>query len=95
MTVCQIVSEWLKANRFDGLCNHDCGCGLNNLMPCEDGGNISSCVPAYKDVCRGTVAECEDCGMEACDGLTPGTERFSQHRPMPVEQLSAGGGGEQ
>ena len=85
MTVRKIVAEWLKAHGYDGLCNYNCGCGgtnLDDLMPCEDGGNIGSCVPAYRHVCAGTAEECEDCGNEVCDGSSPGTVRFAEHRPV-------------
>lgn len=34
MNVKQIVKEYLKAQGFDGLCNIDCGCGFDDLMPC-------------------------------------------------------------
>jgi len=33
----EILTEWLKANGYDGLCSrHGCGCGLDDLMPCWD-----------------------------------------------------------
>jgi len=34
MTVEEIVTEYLAANGYDGLCNDDCGCWLDDLFPC-------------------------------------------------------------
>jgi len=35
-----IVREWLRDHGFDGLCNcaAECGCRLDDLMPCEEPG---------------------------------------------------------
>ncbi len=35
--VAEMVSEWLRTNGYDGLCNPDaeCGCGLDDLVPCS------------------------------------------------------------
>jgi hypothetical protein len=45
-TVLDIVSEYLKANGFDGLTDDDeCGCTLGDLAPC--GECICNCFPAY------------------------------------------------
>jgi len=41
-----IIREYLVANGYDGLCSEECGCGLDDLMPCEYG--IQHCVPAEK-----------------------------------------------
>ena len=49
MTVKDILAEYLKSHRFDGLCHPDtkCGCGLDDLVgPCE--GAQHDCRPAYK-----------------------------------------------
>ena len=52
MTVQEIVAEYLKNNGYDGLCNEDCGCGLEDFMPCVNSefhsGNIHGCEPAYR-----------------------------------------------
>lgn len=47
-TVNNILSEWLRANGFDGLSNldYECGCELADLVPC--GSDCSQCEPAYK-----------------------------------------------
>lgn len=49
MTIKTIVTRWLKKNKYDGLCllEHECGCGLDDFMPCEPYWNCD-CVPAYK-----------------------------------------------
>jgi hypothetical protein len=42
-----ILSEWLKAHGYDGLAGkYDCGCPLNDLMPCDE--PQPDCVPAYR-----------------------------------------------
>ena len=45
-TIREIVLKYLKENGYDGLCNNDCGCGLNDLMPC-DGKSIGECRAGY------------------------------------------------
>lgn len=45
----EIVADYLRSVGADGLCHRAecCGCGLDDLMPCVDGG-IACCVPARK-----------------------------------------------
>lgn len=45
----EIVAQWLRANHYDGLCNAngECGCGLDELMPCQCI-NERNCVCAYE-----------------------------------------------
>jgi hypothetical protein len=49
MTVKDIIIEKIKQIGADGLCNieSDCGCGLDDLMPCNDQ-FIYDCEPAIK-----------------------------------------------
>ena len=44
-TVKEIIIAALKEMGADGLCEGECGCGLDDLMPCFDG-SCSVCVPA-------------------------------------------------
>ncbi len=44
-TVKTILVEWLKAHGYDGLCAYECGCLVDNLMPC--GSCPDNCVPGY------------------------------------------------
>lgn len=46
MTVKEIVIEYLKKNGYDGLYNDDCGCALDDLIPCCD--NIETCMAGVK-----------------------------------------------
>ena len=46
MTTIEIVKKWLAENGYDGLCNEDCGCGIDDLVPCGEMGN--GCVAAFK-----------------------------------------------
>jgi hypothetical protein len=41
----EIIARYLKINGYDGLCCEDCGCDLDDLMPC--GEMTMLCVPAY------------------------------------------------
>lgn len=45
MTIKQIVEERLRADGFDGLCRADCGCKLDDLMPCHEPG--TDCVAGH------------------------------------------------
>ena len=59
MTVKDIVREWLVAHDYDGLMSDDgeCGCKLDDLAPCSDGGWAASrCEPGYLTTCN------EECG---------------------------------
>lgn len=57
-TVKEIVYEWLKANKYDGLLSGDgvCQCNLDDLMCCGDGCSFS-CRAAYQHICD----FCDDC----------------------------------
>lgn len=54
MNVKQIVEQWLRANNFDGLCTIDCGCEVNDLMPCRE--YAHDCQAGYKVPCPGGEA---------------------------------------
>ena len=58
MNIREIVAEWLKANGYDGLAGgNDCGCDLDDLMPCNE--IWEDCVAGHKVPC-----DCEgDCEM--------------------------------
>lgn len=45
MTLIKIVTDYLLSNGFSGLCNDECGCRLDDLMPCEQPNK--DCVPGY------------------------------------------------
>ena len=50
MNVKEIVEKYLRDNGHDGLAVNECGCGLDDLMPC---GNVSpDCVPAKRVKCN-------------------------------------------
>ena len=36
MNIKEIVTEYLKSHGFDGLYHDDCGCDLQDLMPCDE-----------------------------------------------------------
>ncbi len=37
-----MIIEYLKANGYDGLCNGDCGCRINDLIPCDQADNCDN-----------------------------------------------------
>ena len=37
--------EWLTRHGYDGLCGYECGCALDDLMPCGEPDN--DCKPGY------------------------------------------------
>jgi len=48
-TVGQMIYNYIKKNGGVGLCSDCCGCGLDDLMPCNgDYGFISNCEIATK-----------------------------------------------
>jgi len=57
MTVKEIVHDWLKEHGYDGLCSDCCGCGLDELFPCDEGG-CADCVPGH------LTRECDDTECE-------------------------------
>ncbi len=65
MDVYDIVKKYLKENGFDGLCTDDCGCHLDDLMPCCQEGALS-CEPGYA-ISVEEAQEREICIMESCD----------------------------
>lgn len=63
-TVKEIVKEYLQANGYDGLATDDCGCSVNDLIPCE-GSAFEHCEAGHKIAC------CEDdpeCRPWTCEG---------------------------
>ncbi len=44
MTVKEIIIEKLTELGADGLCYENCGCGIDDLIPCSK--SIEDCVPA-------------------------------------------------
>lgn len=54
-----IVEEWIRKNGYTGLFCEECGCEIDDLMPCAgwDSG-LDRCRAGYKHTCEGN---CEDC----------------------------------
>jgi hypothetical protein len=46
MTASEILKNWLIENQYDGLCNRDCGCDVDDIAPCGQIG--TDCQPAYR-----------------------------------------------
>jgi len=47
MDVKNIIQEWLQAHGYDCLCNDECGCGIEDLFPCDNPGCID-CIPGHR-----------------------------------------------
>lgn len=58
MNVKQIVIAHLRHIGADGLCAEECGCGLDDMMPCGYAG-FGDCKPAKAVQCDGTCTNCE------------------------------------
>lgn len=58
-TVQSIMKQWLIDNGYDGLCCDECGCGVDDLMPCSGdyGSGIDQCVPGFKVPCDPETCE--------------------------------------
>ena len=63
MNVTEILKGWLSEHGYDGLCGDECGCGIDDLFPCEMG---ALCIPAYKRVCPTDIAA-RACGESYAD----------------------------
>lgn len=59
LSVQEIVIAYLKQNGYDGLYNDDCGCTLDDFMPCGEVG--PDCSAGYRMKCN-----CEDCKKHGC-----------------------------
>ena len=61
MNVKEIVKQYLQANEHDGLCNEDCGCGLDDFMPCGD--NV--CADLHHcEIAKKVIATAEHCDVD-------------------------------
>lgn len=56
MNVEGIVKQHLIGNGFDGLCNDECGCAVDDLGGMCPMGITFMCVPGYR-------WKCDDCGQ--------------------------------
>lgn len=46
MTIEEIVKKYLMENGYDGLVDDECGCCIDDLMPCDS--ETKNCRPGYK-----------------------------------------------
>jgi hypothetical protein len=64
MKVKQIITKYLKDNGYDGLCYENCGCALDDLIPCRgDRIHIDDCVSGYEWDCMKCDDECGNMGQ--------------------------------
>lgn len=65
MNVNDIVAEYLRANKYDGLClpEHECACLLDDLAPCR--AMSERCQPGRRlNVSAGTPCWCDESGTD-------------------------------
>ena len=89
MTLQQIVEAGLRAGGFDGLCRGDCGCRLDDLMPCNEPG--IDCVAGH--IRYGTFDGVDQDWIIA-SGVAPraaGRERNSSRHGNQHEENAKGG----
>lgn len=66
-TIKSIVSEYLKANKYDGLVNTEipCGCLLDDLMPCGLEWSCQHCEAGHRvDRKASEKCDCDGCGTD-------------------------------
>ena len=65
----EITKEYLEENGYDGLFGSDCGCSIDDLMPCCSE-SIMNCEAGYKVKCDPETCEADgDCEFHI--GPTP------------------------
>ena len=87
MNVKEIVAEYLAANGYGGLHGEcDCGCFLDDLMPCGEGCDTCEAayaVPAHCDTCE---AGCDSRGEKGVDKCLT-TEKPAQNAAEAVANV--------
>ena len=77
-TVKEIITDYLKANKFDGLfIDGLCRCEIDDLEQC-DGMYSASCQPGYKYFCDENAHK--DCGEE-CEFREKGSWCIAENKP--------------
>ena len=85
----EIVCAWLKERSYEGLAGDECGCGIENLMPCggcsEDGCVAGHRVAPDSEECRAcpNLATCYVIGDARIDHTAGRDVRYC-YRPGPV-----------
>ena len=67
MDVQEIIKEYLKDNKYDGLYNEEgqCACELPGLQPC--GENFSDCIPGIKKTWDELTEDQQSACESGCD----------------------------
>jgi len=86
-TIKDIVREYLETNGYDGLCTQGCGCHLDDLFPCCDGG--MDCVPGHKipDPSGETDFVIADISQERAPSVPPTEEHDDLRNDPPREPI--------
>ena len=69
-----MVRDYLLTHGYDGLAGEECGCAVDDLMPCGDGYSDSECRAGWRTTCPIDPATDEQC----CD--EPGGECWTTER---------------
>lgn len=85
MKLKEIVQKYLVDRGFDGLCSDECGCLLEDFMPCGEPGE--DCKPGYRHPCN-CEYECEY--HVAPRRPTGGAPQWPEYRLISDEQPAVG-----
>jgi len=59
ITIQDMVEQWLRSNGYTGLYSEECGCEIDDLMPCIGFDEpVPNCNPGYKHKCPPICSEC-------------------------------------
>jgi hypothetical protein len=77
MRIADYLAVKLKEDGYDGLCGAECGCGLDDFMPCLE--PYADCMPAYRVIC---AEDCPRFYSEHCEGHI-GQPCYQTTKPEP------------
>lgn len=77
-----IIRSWLISNGYDGLASEECGCTLDDLMPCDEP-HMRDCNAAYRHDCD--YEHCEH-KCEAGYAASPAPFCMRTTKPHPKEE---------
>lgn len=86
MTRNEIIIAGLNAEGLDGLCNWECGCGIDDLAPCGEG-PFADCVGAKRKIVPEDGRVFGDNGEEVKHELFPGQEIFVACRGISEDYI--------
>jgi hypothetical protein len=84
MDVKEIVADWLRSHGYDGLAGPDCGCLVDDLMPCCEV-SVYHCAAGMRGPCDPVTCPAEG----RCDWhVVPSASPSTPHGPGVCEDTS-------